>query len=62
MAIGGNRPTMSIRSHEEPGRPVQNKENATHYHLETVQQSMEEPATGSKRNGHFTREDACPGS
>jgi hypothetical protein len=47
MAIGGDRPTMSIRTHEEQGRPLQNKEDATHHHLEAVQQPMEKSSRQS---------------
>jgi hypothetical protein len=47
MVIGGDRPTMSLRAHEEQGRLLQNKAATNHEYLEAVQQSMEEPSTGS---------------
>jgi hypothetical protein len=37
MAIGGDRPTTSLRTHEEQGRPLQNKEATNHEYLEAIQ-------------------------
>jgi hypothetical protein len=60
MAIGSNRPTKGLRPYEKQSRSLQNKEDATRYHLETVRKSMEKSATRSKRNGHLPRQDTGP--
>jgi hypothetical protein len=36
MVIGSNRPTKGLRPYAKQSRSLQNEENATHYHLETV--------------------------
>jgi hypothetical protein len=48
MAVGSNRPTTSIRAHEEQDRPLQNKEATNHHErLEAVQQPMEKSSQQS---------------
>jgi hypothetical protein len=62
MAIGSNRSTKSLRSHEKQGRSLQNKETSTHKYLEAVQQPMVEPSKRPKCNGYFPRKDTCSSS